>query len=188
MKLIHDKYEIEIIDDKYYLKSSNNSRNYEFVYSAGKITNSRLYTINKRAVIVRGRTNGEVLASSILCENGGKTTINEDIYEIENDRIWICVGDKMYGLNIPDLSVHCFISIDLGANHSINKFKNDFVAFGDSALVRFTKSGEIKWSYLGEGGVFVPGEGNLKIFDDHIELIDGNRDKFVINEFGEKIN
>ena len=188
MKFLHDQYGIEIKDDRAYsTKSSDNLINYKFEYANGQINTSRIYTINKRGVIVRDKNSGDVLSSAILCENGGRTAISEDIYEVENGKLWICVGDKMYCLNIPDLTIQWFNRIDYGTNHSVNRFKNDFVVYGDLGILRISKDGEIKWRFMGGGGVFIPGEGKLKIFDNHIELIDGNNDKFIIDEFGVEI-
>lgn len=188
MKILHNKYEIEIIDDKSFSsKSSGNLTNYRFEYSGGQINKSRIYTINKRGVIVRDSDSGEELSSAILFENGGRTAVSHDIYEIENEKIWISIGDKLYCLNIPDLTVAWFREIDYGTNHSINKFKDDFIVHGNLGIMRISKGGEVIWKFTGGGGVFIPGEEKLKIFENHIELKDGNDNKFVIDESGVEI-
>jgi hypothetical protein len=188
MKILYDKYEIELKNDRFYSnKSSNNLINYQLEYYEGQINNARIYTINKRGVIIRDNYSGIEISSAILCENGGRTEISQDIYEIDNDKIWISVGDKMYCLNIPDLTINWFNRIDYGTTYSINNFGEDFIVHGDLGLIRIGKNGEIKWRFMGGRGIFIPGEGKLKFFDNHIELIDGNNDKFIINEFGEEI-
>jgi len=188
MKILYDKYEAEIIDDNSYSsKSSGNLTNYKFEYSAGQINKSRIYTLNKRGIIVRDNNSGEELSSAILFENGGKSAISEDIYEMENEKIWICIGDKIYCLNIPDLTIAWFKETNYGTNHSINKFRNDFIIHGELGILRMNKEGEIIWKFMGGGGVFIPGKERLKILDTHIELTDGNDNNFIINEFGEEI-
>lgn len=189
MKITHDQYEIEIVNDRSYsTRSSDNLINYKFEYSGGQLNQSRIYTINKRGIILRDVASSEVISSAILCENGGRTDVSEDVYKLENEKLWICVGDKIYCLNLPDLTVDWFNRIDYGTNYSINIFKNDFLIHGELGIIRIEKSGAIKWRFMGGGGIFLPGEGKLKISDDFIELIDGNNEKFTIDEFGKEIS
>lgn len=188
MKIDYKTYEIELKDDRSYsTRSSDNLVSYKFEYSSGQINKNRIFTINKRGIIIRDLTNKLEISSAILCENGGRTAITEDIYKIEEDKLWICVGDTMYCLKIPNLEVNWFNRVDYGANFSIHNFEEDFIVFGDLGLIRISKSGAIKWRFMGDGGIFIPGEGNLKVFEKHIELIDGNGEKYVINALGEKL-
>ena len=93
----------------------------------------------------------------------------------------------MYCLAVPSLQVNWFNNIDFGTIHSINFFGGDLIIHGNMGLVRIAKDGKIKWKFNEGNGVFVPGEGRLKIFEKHIELIDGNNKNYVINELGEAI-
>lgn len=188
MKINYKTYEIELIEDNSYSTiSADNLRDYKFEYFGGEINKNRIYTINKRGLIIKEIGTGVEVSTAILCENGGRTKISQDIYCLEEDKLWICVGDKLYCLNIPALTVDWFNRIDYGTNYSITKFKTDFIVFGELGLVRMTKEGTIKWRFMGSG-IFLSGKNNLKFFENHIELIDGNSEKYMINEFGEELS
>ena len=102
MKILHRNNEIEIIDDNFYVGSSS-SFHYQLKYSNGKIFSGRNYAINKRGIIVRNKMNKEVFASALICENGGRTKINEGLFILMSDALFICVGilyDRYHTRNI----------------------------------------------------------------------------------------
>lgn len=187
MKVDFKHFEIELKDDASYRIKPASNPIYTYEFSTGEIIKNLAFTINKRAVIVRDAQDKHEISSAILCENGGKAELTQDSFKLEEDRLWICVGDKMYCLNIPSLQVNWFHNVDFGTIHSINFFGEDLILHGNMGLVRIGKDGEIIWKFSEGNGVFIPGEGRLKLFEKHIELIDGNDKKYRINEFGEAI-
>lgn len=188
MKVDFKNFEIELKDDASYRIKPASNPIYRYEFSNGEIIKNLAFTINKRAVIVRDAKDKHEISSAILCENGGKAELTQDSFKLAEDRLWICVGDKMYCLSMPSLEVIWFNNVDFGTIHSVNFFAEDLIIHGNMGLARIGKDGEIKWKFNEGNGVFIPGEGRLRIFEKHLELIDGNDQKFKINEFGEAIS
>lgn len=181
-------FEIELKDDPSYRIKSTGTPIYAYEFSQGAIIKNLMFTINKRAIIVRDATSKQEVSSAILCENGGKAELTQHSFKLEEDQLWICVGDKMYGLDIPTLEVNWFSNIDFGTIHSINFFGGDLIIHGNMGLVRISKDGKVKWKFSEGNGVFIPGEGRLKIFEKHIEVIDGNDQKYMVTEDGKALS
>jgi len=189
MTFENGKYKIEIVNDRFYSPNSpNNQREYQFQYHVGKMNTNRLFTINKRGITLQEKDSNKVLSSAILCENGGKTEVSKEIFQIQNDKFWMLVGDKIYCLQIPSLELFFWKTIDLGTIYSIHKFQNDFVIYGELGVNRLTTEGENIWEFKGSKGIFLPTKDCLIIRENTIELIDGNEEKFVLNEFGKVIS
>ena len=186
MKIEYENYEIEIVDDNFYVDNTS-KHNYQSKYSGGHKVNGRSYAINKRGIIIKELNNESLFSSILLCENGGRTKISLDLFKIIEDDLLICIGDKIYCLKIPNLQINWFKSLPLGTNYLINSFKEDYLVFGEIGLVRINEAGEEIWHYKGENGIFIPGNGKLKISDSVIELIDGNDKKYIIDESGKEI-
>ncbi len=188
MKINLKSFEVELKDDPSYLIRPSGNPMYKYEYSHGQIIKNRVFTINKRAIVVRDTAGKYEISSAILCENGGKAGLAQDSFKLEEDKLWVCVGDKMYSLDIPTLHINWFNSIDFGTIHSINFFGRDLIIHANTGLVRMSRKGEIIWKFSEGNGVFIPGEGRLKLFERHIELIDGNDQKYVVNEDGKAIS
>ena len=188
MRVDFKHFEIELKDDPSYRIKSTGTPIYAYEFSQGAVIKNLIFTINKRAIIVRDATSKQEISSAILCENGGKAELTQDSFKLEEGQLWICAGDKMYSLDIPSLQVKWFINIDFGTIHSINFFGGDLIIHSNMGLVRINKKGETIWKFSEGNGVFIPGEGRLKLFEKHIELIDGNDQQYRINEFGESIS
>jgi len=182
------EYEIEIKDDNTYsIKSSNNSTNYRFEYFGGQIIKNRVYPLNKRGIIVRNKKDQSEIYSAILCENGGRSKLGDGIYQIADEKIWTCIGDKIYCLNLPNLNITWYGHEKFGTIYSIHKFNNDFLIYGELGLIRMAKNGELKWHFTGKG-IFLSGRDKIKILANQIELKDGNHQKYLIDEMGKEIN
>lgn len=186
MKIEYKNYEIEIVDDNFYVANSSKN-NYQSKYSNGNKVTGRSYAINKRGIIIKERNSESIFSSVLLCENGGRTKISPDLFIIIEDDLLICIGDKVYCLKIPNLQINWFKSLPLGTNYSINSFKEDFLVFGEIGLVRMNNKGEEIWHYKGENGIFMPGDGKLKISNNTIELRDGNDKKYIVDGSGKEI-
>lgn len=93
----------------------------------------------------------------------------------------------MYCLVILSLDVNWFCNVDFGIIYFINFFGGDLIIYGNMGLVRISKDGEVIWRFSEGNGVFILGEGKLKVFEKYIELIDGNDQKYMVNEDGKVI-
>ena len=184
MNITFKNYTIEIIDDATYaIQSSFNASNYKFEYNNGKINTSKIYTIYKRGIRITDNTSKSEYASAILFENGGKSDLTEGICSIEGGKLFTCVGDKLYNFNMPNLEVNWFKTLNFGTLHTIQPFKDDLIIHGELGIMNLNHSGEIKWKFMGGGGIFTPGKGKLKLSNSHIEVKDGNDRTYILDEF-----
>ncbi|MFK7907789.1 MAG: hypothetical protein AB8B69_21830 [Chitinophagales bacterium] len=185
----YKEYEIEILDDKEYsIESVDNLKKYKFEYFEGKEIEGRFYPVSKHGIRVKDKSNNEDIASAIICENGGLTTIHEKSFFIDNQKIWICIGNKIYCLSLPKLEIEWFGRLDCATNFSINPFKGDFIIHGELEILRVNRKGEIKWRF-GSKDIFVMEneEDNFQIKNDWIEAKDWEGYKYKINENGNEI-
>jgi len=184
MTINYKEYEIELIDDNNHPVKSNDKYKYE--YFDGKIIKNRIFPMNKRGIFIRSTNNKSKISSAVLCENGGRTTIAESVFQIEDEKIWVCVGDKVYCLKIPTLQIEWHAYFNNGVNFSVHQFQEDLLIHGELGLIRISTDGTLKWRYEGSG-IFISRKDNIKIEGNTIELIDGNNDKYIIDEFGNEL-
>ena len=189
MKVVYKEYEIEILDDKgYTIKSTDNIGKYKFEYSQGEIIEERIHPISQHGIRVKDKLIEDEISSAIICEYGGGTTIHEKSFFIDEDKIWICVCDKIYSLNLPKLEIEWFGRFDFVTNFSINPFKDDFIIHGELEIIRINRKGKIIWRF-GARDIFVTekGDNNFHINKDWIEVEDWEGYKYRIDENGKEI-
>lgn len=181
MKLNYKNYEIEVFDEpNYTLNSVDNLRDYKKVFFEGKHQEDRFYPTSKHAIIVKEFETE--ISSAIICEMGGATGISEKSFIIENDKIWICVCNKIYCLEIPTLELKWSKKIDFVTTFSIQKIENDFIVHGELEIKRITQSGETIWSFGGRDiWVNIEGKTELNIENDRIRLFDFESNEYLIN-------
>jgi hypothetical protein len=187
MRYNYKNYEIEIFDEpNYTLNSVDNFREYGNIYFEGKHHEDKFYPTNKQSIIIK-EFDAEI-TSAIICEIGGATAVNEKSFIIENDKIWICICNKIYCLIIPSLQLVWYKQIDYVTNFSINKFQNDFIVHGELEIIRISKEGEIKWRF-GARDIFVSltEKNNFKIENDLIKVVDFEGYKYILDENGKEI-
>lgn len=187
MKISYENYEIEIREESNYtFNSTDNLRQFEKVYFEGKNHEDRFYPNNKYSVIVY--QDAEEISSAVICEIGGKTSITGKTFVIDGDKIWICIGDKVYCLTIPKLELVWCKKLDYVTVFSINKLENDFIIHGELEIKRITKSGEIVWYFSGRDiWINMEGKTELQIENDRIKLFDFESNEYNINFNGKLI-
>lgn len=185
MKIEYKNYEIEVLDDKdYSIESTDNIRTYKLEYFNGE----KFQPTSKHGIRIKDKVIEKEISSVIICENGGATTIHKKSFFIEEDRIWICICDKIYCLNLPKLDIEWFKQFDHVTNFSINPFKNDFVIHGELEIFRINRKGEIKWRF-GARDIFVSekGENSFQITEDLIEVTDWGGYKYKLDKNGKEV-
>lgn len=189
MKIEYKEYEIEFLNEEdYSIKSVDNIRRYDFEYSTGVEIEERFRATSKHGIRVNDNLSNEAISSAIICEYGGATTIHKKSFFIDNQKIWICVCDKIYCLKLPKLDIEWFGRFDYATNFSINNFKDDFIIHGELEILRINRKGEVKWRF-GARDIFVSqsGENNFNINKDKVEVQDWEGYKYVIDENGNEI-
>lgn len=134
---------------------------------------------------IRITENGIEKCSALLLETGGANGISENSFLIKNDRIYICCSDKIYSLNLKDLSVNWRNQYDIATCFGIYEFDEDFIFHGEIQVSRIDKNGETKWNFSARD-VFVNPDGKteFKIVENRIELIDWEGYKYELNAEG----
>jgi outer membrane protein assembly factor BamB len=184
MKLNYKNFEIEIVDDPtYILNSVDNLRKYKKIYTK---TESQFHPTSRHAIIVN--ENDIEISSAIICETGGSTSIHENSFIIEDDKIWICACNKIYCLEIPSLELRWQKEIDSFTNFSIYKIEDTFLIHGELQIFRITKEGEILWDFGGRDiWVNIEGKPEITIEKNLIRLFDFESNEYVIDFDGKEI-
>lgn len=186
MKIEYKEYEIEMLDlEEYSAKNKVDIRKYKFKYSRDLENQEKTCSSSKHGIRVKNEISGNEISSAIICGHGGKTTIHPKCYLIENDKIWICVGDKIYCLRLPNLEIEWFKKFDCATNFSINSFKGDFIIHGELEIMRINHEGKVIWRFGGKD-IFVTrkGEESFQIEGSIIKAKDWSGNKYIIEENG----
>lgn len=185
MKLNYKNYEIEVFDEpNYTLNSVDNIRTYNKVYFTGKDYEDRFQPTSKHGIIIKELSTE--ISSAIICEIGGGTGIFENSFIIEDDKIWIRVCNKIYCLELPNLELRWSKELDYATVFEFHKIENDFITRGEMEITRFTKNGEIVWSFGGRDiWVNTKGKTELSIENDKIRLFDFESNEYILSFNGE---
>lgn len=187
VKLNYKNYQIEVFNDSVYtINSIDNTTVYDTVFFQGKKDNAEFSPTSKCGIIVKKLDTK--IASVIICESGGATAITEKSFIIEEDKIWICVCNKVYCLEIPSLELIWRKEIDFLTNFSIHKLQDDFIVHGELEIKRITKNGETIWSFGGRD-IWVNPEGKTEfnIENNQIHLFDFESNEYILDFNGQTI-
>jgi hypothetical protein len=182
----YQEYKITIYkDDQYTVGSADNLREYKRIYSDDSLD---LYRVTSKVAILINYGQDEV-SSAILCETGVFTGLSESSFLIEENILYICIGDKLYYLNIPDLTLKWKGQVDYVTNFSIQKLEDDLLVHGELDIIRITKLGEIKWRFGGYD-IWVNNDGlpEVVILPDRMKLIDYKSNCYYISFDGKTIS
>jgi hypothetical protein len=101
--------------------------------------------------------------------SAGPTVVHEHSCSIDNDKIYVCVGNHAFCLKIPELQLIWKHEIDEATNFGIYPFHTDFIIHGELSITRITKEGIIVWQKYGSD-IFTTQEAkdDFYIEDDYI--------------------
>lgn len=188
MTINYKDYSIDIIDDQTYsINSVDNNSHYDKVYFEGLTNQDKFNPTSKHGIRVKQAD--QELASAIICEVGGGTTIHPNSFIISGDALLICCCDKIFALKLPDLSINWHKRLDPATCFGIYSFDNDFVIHGELQITRIDKDGNEKWTF-GARDIFVTPDGNnsFEIRADKILLTDWEGYKYTLDKNGVEIN
>jgi hypothetical protein len=187
MKLTFGNYVVDIIDDSNYtLNSVDNITHYDVEYFFETINSDRVYPTSKHGIRVNKAD--QELASAIVCEVGGATTIHGQSALVTGDSVLICCSDKVYALSMPDLRLKWRKRLDPATCFGIYPFAGDFIIHGELQITRIDKEGNEKWSF-GARDIFVTpnGKKSFELLSDKIRLTDWEGYEYLLNEHGQEI-
>lgn len=194
MKINYKNFEIEVYADPDYIANiydiyNDNKRQYEIIYSEFEVEPSEdpdfFYTSNY-AIIVK--ESEKEISSAIICEADRQTMLNKNSFIIENDKIWICVCNKIYCLEIPSLELIWQKDFDAFSNFHLHKLEDDFIIHGELEIFRINKEGEILWRFGGRDiWVSIDGKVECSIKDNKIILFDFESNEYVLDFEGKEL-
>jgi hypothetical protein len=187
MKVSFKNYTVDVVDDSNYtLNSADNIVSYDVEYFDGRTNTDRVYPTSKHGI--RITQDGDKLASAVICETGGLTTIHDNSFVFTNDSILICCSNKIYSLSIPRLQLNWKKRFDLATCFAIYPFKGDYIIHGELQITRIDKGGNEKWTFRARDIFVTPdGKDSIELLTDKIKLRDWEGYEYLLNEDGQKI-
>lgn len=188
MTVKYKNYSIDVSDDQAYsINSADNTSRYDHVYFDGATNEDRVYPTSKHGI--RVRLADKEVASALISEVGGATTIHNKSFVIADNSLLICCCDKVYSLNLPDLSKNWSKRIDPDTCFGIYSFDNDFIVHGELCITRIDKNGNEKWQF-GAQDIWVTPDGkeSFSIQGDKIFLTDWEGYKYILDKNGVEVN
>jgi len=186
IEIPYQQYKILIYTDhQYTVESADNLRLYKRVYVDDSW--DRYSNVSNVAILVKHGQ--DEVASAILCDIGIFTGLSESSFIIEENVLYICLGNKLYYLNLPDLTLKWKGQVDYVTNFSVQKLEDDLLVHGELEIIRITKLGEIKWRF-GGNDIWVNNDGFpvITILYDRIELVDYQSNGYSIGLDGNTIS
>ena len=165
-----NKYEIDIdYHPTYKSGSADNLFKFDFEY------------LEKSASTIFGvkiLDNNVCLKSAVISSQGGETGVHNSALVLEEDRLILCCGDKIFCLSIPDLTLLWKIKADDFTCFQIFTYNDSYIVHGEINISRINYSGTILWQYSGED-IFM----NM---DDEIEC-ELQADYIIASDFNNKV-
>jgi len=172
IKFDYMEYEIQLIgDSSYSLNSTDNKIRYK--NEIGEL--KEFHPVTKIGIIVN--KNEIEVNSAILFGYGGASGLHQNSSMLENDKIFICIGDSVMCLSLPDLKLIWQTKLDNATCFEIFKFLDDFIIHGELSISRINPDGKVKWNFYGSD-IFTE---EFKIIDNNIYATDFNHDLFKID-------
>ena len=187
MKFCYKNYTLFILDDSnYVLNSTDNPAPYGIEHFDRMFDSHSTSAASQHGI--RVIKDDVEIASAIICEIGGATTVHDHSAVISNESILICCSDKVYSLSLPDLQINWKKRLDLATCLAIYSFKGDFIIHGELQITRIDNMGNEIWSFSAKD-IFVTADGkeSIEITGDAIKVRDWNGDEFTLNENGQVI-
>ena len=137
-----NKYEIDIdYHPTYKSGSADNLFKFDFEY------------LEKSASTIFGvkiLDSGICLKSAVISSQGGGTGIHNSALVLEEDRLMLCCGDKIFCLSIPDLTLLWKTKADDCTCFQIFGYQDSYIVHGEINISRINHDGMILWQYSGE--------------------------------------
>ncbi|WP_202898546.1 hypothetical protein [Flavobacterium saliperosum] len=169
-------------DSAYSLDSSDNLYNYDKKYfDESDYIFPSIYGIR----VVRD----EEEFSAIIGSAGGATAASNKSVIVENDKLFMCCGDSVYCLSLPDLNLNWKTKVDTITCFELFKIDNFFIVHGELEITRLSIEGEIEWQHSGRD-IFVTqnGENDFEIKNGIIIAKDWDNNEYKFDFKGNVIN
>jgi hypothetical protein len=131
----------------------------------------------------------KILKHNEICKNilinglGKYTPIQEHTFAFDHNHLVICCGNKVFGLNFPELTLDWVIQPDPVACHQIFKISNGFIIHGEIWVRKINILGEVEWQHEFDDiiGDIKENPSCFQIHNDTIEVHDFSDNVYMIN-------
>lgn len=82
---------------------------------------------------------GVEISNVIIYKTNSASSIHEDTFVVEDNKLWIVSVNKIYCLEIPSLILVWKKEFDHITNFALYKLKDDFIIYGELEIFRITK-------------------------------------------------
>ncbi len=138
---INWEYKVNIFFDKEYISGANKN---QYSYNKElKDDNSKKDFINR--IWIQMFEKDKIVNSVIILSNSWSSGFSEKSAIIKWEKIYICVWNKVYCLNIPSLDLVWEKKCDFSSCFSIHEYKDDFIIHWELDITRINKKWEIIW-------------------------------------------
>lgn len=127
------------------------------------------------------------VSKNILINGLGKyTPVQEHTFAFDHNHLVICCGNKVFGLNFPELTLDWVIQPDPVACHQIFKISNGFIIHGEIWVSKINFLGEVEWQLEFDDiiGDIKENRSCFQIHNDTIEVHDFSDNVYQINYEG----
>jgi hypothetical protein len=139
------KYEIDIdYHPTYKSGSENNLFKFDFEY----LENSK--NIAPTIFGIKILENGVCVKSAVISAEGGETGVHNNALVLEEDRLILCCGDKVFCLSIPNLTLLWKTQADDITCFQVFAYQDSYIVHGEINISRINHDGTILWQFSGE--------------------------------------
>lgn len=137
--------------------------------------------------------NGVCLKSVVISSEGGETGVHNSALVLEEDRLILCCGNKVFCLSIPDLILLWKTKADDFTCFQVFAYQNFYIVHGEINISRLNNDGTIFWQYAGED-IFMNMDDEIEceLQEDYIIATDFNNMVYKIDyngkDYVDKIN
>ncbi|MEI1279604.1 hypothetical protein V6Z05_14845 [Leptospira venezuelensis] len=86
---------------------------------------------------------------STLLANSGISGLHEKCYLVKNDLLYLCLGDSVFSLTIPNLELQWRSQVDGASCFGIYEISDGFIVHGELEITRIDITGKIIWQHSG---------------------------------------
>lgn len=160
---LSNKYQIEIyLEESYAKDSSDNLNKYDYSYFDE-------FDYNSTFIGIKVFENERLKATTIIGSDGGNTGINTNSKIIEENRVLICCGNKIFCLSIPELKLLWKTKADQMTCFEIYKKEDFYIVHGELEISKLDEYGTILWQKSG-ADIFttISGENDFELNEKYI--------------------
>ena len=127
--------------------------------------------------------------SAVIGSEGGATTASNKSVIFDNNKLFMCCGDSVYCLSLPELNLNWKTKADMFTCFELFKIDNFFIVHGELEISKLSMDGKIEWQHSGRDIFVTPnGENDFEIKNGIITAKDWGNNEYKFDFEGNEIN